>query len=49
MKQLLKCGRLSLGALTVSQKIYGAVDHLSKQADALKGHVDKFLVDVRSA
>ncbi len=32
-----------------AQRVDGAVEHLSKQADALKGHVDRFLVDVRSA
>eukprot|EP00439_Symbiodinium_sp_Y106_P089633 s1_g2169.t1 len=30
-------------------RVDGAVDHLSKQADALKGHVEQFLADVRSA
>ncbi len=30
-------------------RVDGAVDHLSKQADALKGHVDQFLAGLRSA
>jgi methyl-accepting chemotaxis protein len=30
-------------------RVDGAVDHLSKQADALKGHVDEFLVGLKSA
>ncbi len=30
-------------------QVDGAVDHLSKQADALKGHVDQFLAGLKSA
>ncbi len=30
-------------------RVDGAVDHLSKQADALKGHVDQFLAGLKSA
>jgi len=30
-------------------RVDGAVDHLSKQADALKGHVDEFLAGLKSA
>ncbi len=30
-------------------RVDGAVEHLSKQAAALKGYVEQFLADVRSA